>query len=274
MNEQNKNITILLVEDNPGDMRLIKDLLEQESSLSVEILQAELLRDTLNIIDKSELDVVLLDLNLPDSRGLDTFHSVYAKIPEIPIVIMTIYDDEDMAVEAVQTGAQDYLIKGKFDSYLLNRSLRYAIERKVLDNIKNEFLRIASHELRTPLTIIKESINLLLDKIPGKVNSRQEQILTVARENIGRLSRFVNDLLDISKIEARKAELNRAFIDISSLIKNTVSYFEKKAKDKKLKLITNLPREPVYVYADEDKITHIFTNLVSNALKFTEKGWI
>ncbi|MFH1440475.1 MAG: ATP-binding protein [Candidatus Omnitrophota bacterium] len=269
-----KNIRILLVEDNPGDVRLIRDLLEQEVPASFEITHVELLQEVLKIIDKEEFGLVLLDLNLPDSRGLDTFQRVYAEVPEVPIVIMSIVDDEDLAMEAVKKGAQDYLIKGKFDSYLLNRAIRYAIERKILDNLKNEFLRIASHELRTPLAIIKESINLILDEIPGEVNSRQEQVLIVARENIDRLSRFVNDLLDISKIEARKVELNRDFIDISSLMKDTASYFEKKAKDKKLKLITSLPQEPVSVYADKDKISHIFTNLVSNAVKFTEKGRI
>jgi PAS domain S-box-containing protein len=147
-------------------------------------------------------------------------------------------------------------------------------ERKRLENLKDEFVSNVSHELRTPLSIIKEAINLILDKIVGEVNQKQENVLVTAKDNIDRLTRIINELLDISKIEAGKLQLNKDNVDIVSLIKKTVLSFEAKVKDKGLELKQNFSPAEIPLLIDADKITEVFVNLLGNAVKFTDKGYI
>jgi PAS domain S-box-containing protein len=120
---------VLLIEDNPGDARLLRATLAEVSSAQFELVRAEQLSEALDRLSREGFDVVLLDLSLPDSHGLDTFIRTHTRAPGIPIVVLTGLDDEELAIKAVQKGAQDYLVKGQLDSNLLVRSLRYAIER-------------------------------------------------------------------------------------------------------------------------------------------------
>ena len=147
-------------------------------------------------------------------------------------------------------------------------------ERKKIERLKDEFVSIVSHELRTPLAITKEGINLILDGASGKINEKQEKLLTSAKNNINRLARIINNLLDISKLEAGKIEFRRELVDMRGLVKQVVSFFEPKAKEKGLSLIINMPEEKIEAYVDTDKMMQVFTNLLGNALKFTQKGRI
>jgi len=131
-------IKILLVEDNPGDARLIREMLAEEGEGQFVITHAERLGDAFHRLDEEHDDVILLDLSLPDSHGLDTFDGIHGRASEVPVIVLTGLDDESIAVKAVQEGAQDYLVKGKVDGALLARSIRYAIERhkKVTEELR------------------------------------------------------------------------------------------------------------------------------------------
>ena len=142
-----------------------------------------------------------------------------------------------------------------------------------IDEMKDEFISTVSHELRTPLSITKESIALVLDEIPGKISNGQKKILTMGRDNMDRLTRIINDLLDISKIESGKMDIKKRIVNISSLVKEAceswILEFDKENRNLKL----HLPKMPVDIYADYDKVVQIMNNLISNTLKFTpEKG--
>lgn len=147
-------------------------------------------------------------------------------------------------------------------------------ELNKLNQLKSDFITTVSHELRTPLSVIKEGISLVLDRIPGKINKKQERILASAKYNIDRLARIVANLLDMSKIEAGVLKLKKERVDLTALIKNIVSFFEPKIKEKGLGLKVNTMEKKIDVYADGDMITQVLTNLIGNALKFTEKGHI
>jgi len=124
-----KPIKVLLVEDSRGDARLIQEYLAEVEGLRFEVEGADRLAQGMARLTDGGIDVVLLDLALPDSRGLDTFIKMHAAAPHVPIVVLTGFNDEILAVKAVQEGAEDYLVKGHVNSHLLARSLRYAIER-------------------------------------------------------------------------------------------------------------------------------------------------
>lgn len=151
----NKHINALLIEDNPVDARFIRELLKKEKQGIIDLKWADRLSTGLKHLDKLKIDIILLDLTLPDSQGLDTFAKVYIEAPTIPIILITSLDDEILAIKAVQQGAQDYLVKGQVDGNLLIRAMCYAIERKrVIEALqesrrKIEGLHEIAHNLAT-----------------------------------------------------------------------------------------------------------------------------
>jgi len=125
-----ENIHVLLVEDNQEHTQLLKRLLLESDNPVFEVTHVASLRPGLDILELPGIEVVLLDLILPDSEGLETFLRVQNRAPDVAVVVLTGLDDEALAVETVQRGAQDYLVKGRVDDRILVRSLRYALERK------------------------------------------------------------------------------------------------------------------------------------------------
>ena len=126
---KDRRIKILLIEDNPAYARLIKDMLLDAKNISFELECADRLSAGLDRLAQGGIDVVLLDLMLPDSEGLATFIRAQAAAPEVPIIVLTGLADEDLAASAVRSGAQDYLTKGHMEGDSLVRAIRYAIER-------------------------------------------------------------------------------------------------------------------------------------------------
>jgi signal transduction histidine kinase len=122
-------IAILLVEDNPADADLIQEILEDADETQWTLFHVERLKDALQSLQEQHFDVVLLDLSLPDKQGLPTIAQTHEAAPDLPIVVLTGLNDKVIALEALRQGAQDYLIKGKIDSFALVRAIRYAIER-------------------------------------------------------------------------------------------------------------------------------------------------
>jgi signal transduction histidine kinase/DNA-binding NarL/FixJ family response regulator len=160
-------IHVLLIEDNPGDARLLRALLQETASSQFELVHAERFSDALNRLSERRFDVVLLDLSLPDAQGLDTISRLGAQAEGTPIVILTGLNDEEIAIRALQQGAQDYLVKGQADGQLLARALRYSIERHKAE----ETLKARNRELMV-LRKISEAILASLD-----LNSVLEHIL-------------------------------------------------------------------------------------------------
>ena len=125
-----ETIQILLIEDNPGDTRLIQEWLAEDSSFCFKLKTADTLSDGLEKLKNRNIDLVLLDLDLPDCLGLNTFRRIFTSYPETPIVVLTGDGDESTAIKAISEGAQDYLIKGALSGWILYRSLIFALERR------------------------------------------------------------------------------------------------------------------------------------------------
>src|SRR3990172_1340244 len=125
-----QQMRVLLIEDNPADARLIQELLTEALGAALELQTADRLSAGLDRLAQGGIDVVLLDLSLPDSHGIDTFISLYAQVPDLPIVVLAEVDDEPMAARAAREGAQDYLLKGQVNDRGLRHVLHNAIERK------------------------------------------------------------------------------------------------------------------------------------------------
>ena len=138
-------IRLLLIEDNPGDARLVREALSEVRGVSFRIFFADRLADGLQFLSEQSVDVLLLDLGLPDSQGLDTVITAHARFPDLPVVVLSGLDDETTALESLKCGAQDYLLKGTVHSAMLSRVIRYAIERQ---RLRTELIASEARALR------------------------------------------------------------------------------------------------------------------------------
>jgi len=500
-------IKILLIEDNPGDTRLIREMLAEAGCDRFDLVCVDQISTGLEHLARGGIGLVLLDLSLPDSYGLGTLRSVRAQAPAVPIIVLTDLDDETLAIKIFHEGAQDYLVKGKLDSTLLASSSCRAIERhrmlvkieqkalelqtnesrfrtmiennvdgivivdrngtirfinpaaesffnhkkeeligelfgfpltvgkgteidiigkggkravaemravetvwygeraylaslrditelnraiekvkllanlvenasyvmilivqpdgrimecnalttstfgysksemlaqnmgalfklkadegwekiadlvnleshwrgeltavckegrefpvdmaasrseseetgsaniicfirdvskeKEVDRMKSEFISLASHEMRTPMTSIKNAVDIMLKGKAGEISDTQEKFLSMAKRNICRLTSLINDLLDISKIESAKMELNYSELDIRDCIENVMDTSKPLADEKSITLKMSSETDFPVIYADACRIEQVMINLVGNAIKFTPES--
>src|SRR5215472_16064182 len=163
-------IRVLLIEDNPGDARLIELMLMEAESEAFELRRAERLEDGLREIGSGEIDIVLSDLSLPDSQGMETFRRLHSRAPHVPIIVLSGLNDTNLALNAVHFGAQDYLIKGQVDGQLLARAMRYAIERKRMTEQLHRYaaeLREKNAQLESDFSMAREIQQIFLpDQYP------------------------------------------------------------------------------------------------------------
>jgi diguanylate cyclase (GGDEF)-like protein len=147
--------TLLVIEDNPGDARLLREMFNEEGSQHTVLAHVECMSDAEDHLVENKVDLILLDLGLPDAQGLEAVRRTHAAAPHVPLVVLTGLDDELMAVQALQEGAQDYLIKGQLDTRGLRRALRYAVERKIMEEAffeeKESATYSAEHDFLTGL---------------------------------------------------------------------------------------------------------------------------
>lgn len=150
-------ISLLVVEDNPADALLIKEYLSENKSVDYAIRETEKLESALNLITQYDFDIVLLDLFLPDSSGLDSVRRIMTVAPDIPVIVLTGLQDEETAVQAVRFGAQDYLEKQILDPVLLHKAILYAIERKKILQEKEDLF----HDFTKALQMIEKLEGIL-----------------------------------------------------------------------------------------------------------------
>jgi len=270
---------VLLIEDNPGDADLVR-LRLVEGKFPVEVNCVHRLSEGLDSLARETPSVILLDLNLPDSHGADTFRRVLEHSPDVPIVVLSGQDDEALATRAVHQGVQDYLLKGNLSSNHLERSIRYAVERQALIRslemtrkhqieFKNQFMSHVSHELRTPLTCIHQYVTLLLDGLAGPISPDQSDHLKTVLKSVNQLHAMIRDLLEATRAETGKMRIEPRCLVLGELIQQTVAMMRPAANEKKIGLEIGIDQRLPLVLADPDRILEVLINLVDNAIKFT-----
>jgi signal transduction histidine kinase len=270
---------VLLIEDNPGDVDLIRlRLIESRTQLDVSCVNR--LSEGLASIESTPPSVVLLDLNLPDSQGSETFRKVLEKAPGVPVVILSGKEDEALAIKAIQQGVQDYLIKADLTSRTLERSLRYAVERQsVLRSLdmsrkqqiefKNQFLSHVSHELRTPLTCIHQYASLLFDGLSGPVSPEQRDHLQTILKSVNQLHAMIRDLLEATRAESGKLRIEPRCLALVELARQAVAMIRPMAIEKRITVHLEADSHIPLVHADPDRVLEVLINLFDNAVKFT-----
>jgi signal transduction histidine kinase len=269
-----KPIVILLVEDNSGDRRLISEMLAEASNVTFDVKYADRLQAAMEYLDQNRVEVILLDLGLPDSQGLETLKRVYAQVSELPIVVLTGLNDEMIGVQAVNEGAQDYLIKGQVDTHLLRRTIRYAIERKQAEERERRLQlqldlsnRLASlglmvegiaHEINNPLTsAIGFAQMLAIEDIPESI-----------REGIKMISDNAQRVADIMKnltTFARQQKLERTYVNVNDIVRDTLKMRANPLEVSNIMVTTQLDPALPSTMADATLLQQAFLNLVINA---------
>jgi signal transduction histidine kinase len=394
-----EKISVLVIEEDPVYGKFLQQILSESEAPQFLLRWAKTFEEGMQILASSSFDILLAGLSLSVYPHRQPLTTLQANAGSTPILVLTAVPNENLAIEAMNLGAQDTLLKSDVNPRMLARVIRYAIgrkraedslrkafaqmeqvlsaipsilieldargivthwntaaettfgilesaalhcflencrirwefnkiqkglekcllseqpvkvedilyhslvgerylgftiipiqvdqkttrfilfgtditERKRLDNLKYEFISIVSHELRTPITLIREGISLVLDNVLGATTSEQKKFLSLSLETIDRLSRIVNDLLDISQMEAGRLELRKTVVDLQEIIRKVEAVFAPLLMNKDLKIRVSFPGKVSEVYADYDKVIQIVTNLMQNAVKFTEKGFI
>jgi signal transduction histidine kinase len=279
-----KHIKVLLIEDNPGDVRLIRQMLAEVGTASFDLEWADRLSTGLERLARAGIDVLLLDLSLPDSQQLDTFARAQAQALQVPIIVLTGLEDEMLAVAAVREGAQDYLVKGKVDSNLLGRTIRYAIQRKKAEEalIRSERLKAlgemaagVAHDFNNLLAIILGNAQLLEKGLKRyKIKEIKERLKIIARtaseggETVRRLQHFTHR--QFSTEEFTEVDLNKI---VREAVASTSPCWKDEAEGKgiTIKIKEELGKLPS-ILGIRSELIEVLTNLIFNSLEAMKEG--
>lgn len=258
-----RKLQVLLVEDNPDDAELLQEIIADAKETPCSLVHVERLKDAHNCLSKHHFDVILLDLSLPDKQGLETVAQTYGIAPDLPIVVLTGFNDQDMALEALRQGAQDYLVKGKIDHHLLFRAIHHAIERaQTLKRLRQseEQLQRLNEELERR---VDEQTDLLRQKnhfLEREIYHRQhlEEELRNALVKEKELSQLKSNIISVVSHEYRTPLAT--ILSSSELLEH---YSDKWSKDKK----------QVHFQRIQSSVHHL-TRLVNDVLVLnkTEEG--
>ena len=298
-----QTVRVLLVEDNLADVLLLREALKDQHLALFDVADVPRLQDARKRLDAERFNVVLLDLGLPDSQGLDTCTAMRTYVPSMPIVVLTGSDDEAVGLQAIREGVQDYLSKNLVRGHELARAIRYAIERKAAEEAlrsardelelrvrertlelqqandalkdsarrKDEFIAMLGHELRNPLAPIWNAAHLL--KAVSASHPDVRQLQEIIERQIEQMRRLVDDLLDVSRVTRDKIALLTERLDWAHLVRTQLGDFcAGMGANQRVELEANLPLEPLWVLGDRTRLCQVLSNLLGNAQKFSNPG--
>jgi len=287
-------ISLLLIEDNIADARFIEILLRDITSQKYHIQHKSTFAEGVTILEKEKTDLLLLDLSLPDSFGLETIKNADKIVPDLPIIVLTGRSDEDFAVEVVKAGAQDYLVKGEITGPLLSRAIRYAIKRKEMEvdmrninrrleeselnlNINNadlvkankeldRFVYVISHDLKKPVANIIGLLSIL-GTDTDRLSDRGKEIYGKLKFSADQLKKMITDLLEETKREGIR-DTHFEMIDLAKIFDEVMIGMEQFILTSKAKISLDFSRSPTLSYPYQD-LKSIISNLLSNAIKYS-----
>lgn len=275
------SIDILLIEDNSGDIYLVKEQLRDIDNFDFKIVESQYLQSAIEILKEKSFDAILLDLMLPDSQGLETFFAVNRLAPHTAIIIISALSEENLALQAVREGAQDYLAKGKIQPNTLSITIQYAIERKSiteqltkrtaeLEYLNQEleaFNYAVSHDLKNPLSFIKGMSSLLLTKKRSPaLDAQDEMCIERIYKNSIRMEQITQNLLNLS--QAQRSPMSIEDIDLSEMATEIVDALQQQ-QPRQVKFTAT---RNIIATGDRQLLKLAFENIIGNAWKYTRNN--
>ena len=286
-------LKILVVEDNAIDRRILETMLHEFSHPVSLLKSAETLAGAIQLLEQHPFDVVILDLNLPDSEGKDTLTSLSAKYPDVTIVINTGAYEDELGINTLSYGAQDFLVKGKYTAYVLHKALHYALERKRLEReltatyqrlqetqsqlLQMEKMKVIgeiasgiAHEIRNPLATISYDTTFLQGQILSGDPAKIQIALTNIKEAVQKAKGIVNELLNFagktSASSIKKPE------NLNEIIEKSLSLIRHEFHKKHIQVVGRLDQSIPQVNIDRNRIEQVLVNLMLNAVHASPQG--
>lgn len=282
--KRTKKLRILIIENNPVDRKLLQRTLSKSPYGSFIIQTANSLEGAFSLLSKNKTDVALLDLNLEDCKGLDTLKKLRENYPDIPVVVNTGAYQDDMGLKVVTKGAQDYLIKGKYNPYSLVKSIYYAIERKKAeDELQSAYLRLkdtqsqliqaekmnviggvasgVAHEVKNPLATILYGIEFLKIKIKNndeKINLTIESITKAANN----ANTIIKGLLDFASLSQLKIDSE----DLNDVIEQSLRLTKHQCDRNSVKIVKKFDPDLPRTLVDKIRIEQVLVDVILNAI--------
>ncbi|MGF1514556.1 MAG: ATP-binding protein [Elainellaceae cyanobacterium] len=273
--QPDKAISLLLVEDSASDVSLVRRMLER-SRPHYQVSGAERLSAAITLAQQKHFDVALLDLTLPDSDGLATVERFVSSLANLPTIVLTVEDDESLALQAITKGAQDYLIKDEISPDGLMRSIRYSIERgRLMFEIQaanqelEAFSYSAAHDLKAPLRGIVGFADILLEEDEAiAVSAAAQDYIHAIRTGADRMNQLISDLLAYSHV--RTHQIYPSAVDLGASISDALTQLHGDIRQRQAKVVVDAPFPKVIGQAT--MLQQVIANLISNAVKFVEPG--
>jgi len=265
---------VLIVEDSLAYAELLKNILEETDTANYKSVCVDRLSDALRLMSQERFDIVVLDLGLPDSDGLESLKRVREQNSEVAIVVLT---GAEIALGplAIQMGAQDYLSKGPLDPQLVLRVIRFSIERKrteleIINKNKEleTLLHIISHDLKEPLRAVTSFSLMLSNQYADRLDQRGQEFLEYIVKGSQRMGQLLDDILNHAR--ARKMDEPATLIDCEAIVGSALKKLETKIADTEARIEIKRPL-PV-LYLDQMWAEQAIYNLILNALKYTREG--
>ena len=267
-------IKVMLIEDNPADQKIVgRCLREEEYNLEI----AGSLKEATDSLFPLP-NIILMDLNLPDSRGLSTYLQMRQYAPHLPIIIMSGTADQALAMEAIANGAQDFIVKGKYDPRHLNRTIRYALLRHDVEKLKLEqermkerenFSAMLTHNLRVPLigmeNVLRPLIGGAMGELSEDVRGAMETLLSATTSTHAHIKRA----LEAYQLQNQEDDTTDTTIDLNQVLERCIAEIELAYKEKKLEIQHRKSGNMQPFKGNEYSIYTLFLNLLDNAAKFS-----
>jgi len=296
-------IKILICDDDPAFRKLVRTYLRSADKGFI-LEEAGQKAEIQDALDKGGIDLVLMDILMPEKSGIEWLGEIVER-QIAPVIMLTGFGSEDIAVQSIHEGAIDYIPKDHLTRDRLMSTVKVAVEtwkrkraeaererfqkeleiknaklQKAMEHMadleeitrmKSEFLSITSHELRTPLTPMKAQLQMILEGYVGELNDDQKKSIEVVLRNITKLGKLIDDILDLSRIETGKIRLVFESMNINDIVKEAIITQESSATQKDIEISTKLADLPDIV-GDQERIGQVIGNLLNNAIKFSKKS--
>lgn len=279
---ENLSLNILLIEDSAIDRDLFMEYLE-DSILPIKTIEwATTLMDGIKLSQEKHFDIVLTDLGLPDSQGLEGFKKLHKKIPHTAIIVLTGLNNKNTALEAIQAGAQNYLVKGEVETKILEKVIPYSIERQEIvsqlhkseDLLKKQkksleqFAYLASHDLRAPINNLEILLNMIESE--NGVKESCSNIFAMTKTAVSNFRNTIDSMIEIVSLNKSNNTEERKEIKFSQTLSDVLAGIQEQIRETETEIESNfngcdqVKFPPVYLHS-------IFQNLITNSIKYRKK---
>ncbi len=295
-NEINKCVKVLMVEDNINYGRLIKKNLQSLENEKFDVILSNSLKEGLQELAIKDIDIVLLDLNLPDSYQIDTILKIKNNSPNVPVIILTSMDNEEIAIKSIQMGAQDYILKDKINTEIIVKSIYYSLERSKITreleiqkiNVEDAYSQLSSqsaqliqsekmntvgkmvagiaHGLNNPLMGVINTIQFLLEKTSEDHEDRE--VLKMAEEASQRCIDIVNNLQNIACMQINDSEFS--IESLTTIIDQVLYLLNFRIKNANIKLIQYIPDNIPLFWMKTNHMQQVFLSIINNSIDSLE----